>query len=110
MKTIYPSSYPENRMYTSSKSNAKKRGLTHTITPYDIVVPDKCPYLGVPLTNIQGNGVVFTNCSIDRIDNSKGYIPDNIQIISRLANIMKHTATEEELLVFATNVLRLHES
>ena len=110
MKTLQMSTCPEKRMHYSSKSNAKKRGLSHTITPCDIVVPDKCPYLDVPLTNIHGNGVVFTNCSIDRIDNSKGYTPDNIQVISRLANIMKHTATEEELVTFANNVLRLHES
>jgi cupin superfamily acireductone dioxygenase involved in methionine salvage len=35
--------------------------------------------------------------SIDRIDNTRGYIKDNIIIVSRRANILKKDATIDEL-------------
>ena len=43
--------------------------------------------------------------SIDAIDPTKGYNPDNIQIISMKANAMKNSASKEELAKFAEWVL-----
>lgn len=88
-------------LFKSARSNAKKRGLEHTISVSDISIPDVCPVFKTPF--------VFNtpySASIDRIDNSKGYVPGNVQIISRKANIMKAHATEEELKLFAEWVLR----
>ena len=42
--------------------------------------------------------------SLDRIDSSKGYTPDNVWVISRRANIIKHDATLEELLLISKNL------
>ena len=62
---------------------------------YDIwPIDNKCPIMqieficGEPRKN---------SPSLDRIDPTKGYVPDNIQIISALANRMKQDATPEEL-------------
>lgn len=99
---------PEKRLVNTAKLNAKQQGVEFSITEADIVIPTHCPYLGIELTNILGEGRVFSNYSIDRIDSSKGYVPGNIQVISDLANRMKQNATVEQLITFAKGVLKVH--
>lgn len=99
---------PEKKLLKASRGNAKARGLEHTITLQDIKIPDVCPYLGIKLTSeINGKNNAST-LSLDRIDNTKGYVPGNIQVISRLANNMKSNATLEQMAIFAEAVLKMH--
>lgn len=98
----------ERHMLKSTKEHALKFNREHTIVITDIVIPDKCPYLNVPLTREIGSGYMETNASIDRIDSTKGYTPDNIQVISRLANTIKNNATTAQLSTFARNILKIH--
>jgi hypothetical protein len=87
---------PELFLLQASKCRATKRKMEHTITEKDIHIPTHCPVLGIPI--ILGKGRPTNNSpSIDRIDNSKGYIKDNIIIISWRANDLKRNATIEEL-------------
>ena len=92
------------------KQRAKRFGLEFNLTETDIHIPERCPYLDIPLTNIRGQGRVHSNASIDRIDSAKGYYPDNIQIISDLANKMKQDASKDQLIAFAKGVLRMHDA
>lgn len=101
---------PNSKIHNSAQSSAKRRGIPFDLQRLDIVIPEKCPYLDIPLTHEKGKGFVISNASIDRIDNSKGYTKDNIQIVSRLANMMKACATKEQLITFAKNVLRIHDN
>ena len=96
-------------LYKKSKERAKKAGIYHSLSPDDIVIPSHCPYLGIELTSTLGEGQLETNASLDRIDSSKGYFKENIQVISRKANTMKNNASQEELITFALNVLKLHD-
>lgn len=84
----------------SSKSRAKANGIPFNLEESDIIVPDKCPILGIPL--IKNSGVHSANSpSLDKIDPEKGYVKGNVQVISFKANAMKNNASKEELLLFA---------
>ena len=98
-------SKPEWRMYTQAKRRAKERGLEFNIELSDIVIPDKCPLLGVPFVNGVKGDYEFTP-SLDRIDPTKGYVKGNIWVITKKANSMKNSATKAELLTFVSNVIK----
>lgn len=97
---------PEWRMHQRAKQRCRKSGLEFSITVDDIVIPDVCPILGIPLNMNSGRSGAYKNSpSLDRINNNKGYTPDNIQVISQLANAMKGAASDKELIAFAKWVL-----
>jgi hypothetical protein len=85
-------------MLHSAKQRAKQRELEFSITSDDIVIPDICPVLGIKIE--QGIGTRSrkrSSPSLDRIDNTKGYIKGNVRVISDRANSLKSDATIEEL-------------
>lgn len=92
-------------LYRQVKSRALKFNIPFDLEVTDIIIPENCPYLEVKLTRTQGQGRVWTNASIDRIDPDKGYTKGNIEIISLKANVMKNNASKEELVTFSKNVL-----
>ena len=87
---------PELALLASAKNNAKTSGREFTITADDIVIPTHCPILGVRLTPVGTSPRTF-NASIDRLDNTKGYVPGNIFIISWQANVWKGARTVEQV-------------
>lgn len=102
------STHPEYRLWKQAKDSSKQRGLEFSITKEDIVIPQYCTYLGVELTDYRDSGRHDSNLSLDRIDNTKGYVQGNIQVISSKANFMKRDATIEELIAFAKGILTTH--
>ena len=93
------------KILAKARENAKKKGIEFNIDLEDIIIPEYCPYLKIPLTHDLGKGQIKSNSSIDRIDPAKGYIKGNVQIISRQANTMKSDATPEQLRTFALSIL-----
>lgn len=102
----YREDHPVTHILRRAKNRAKLKGLEFNLTEEDIFIPILCPYLRIPLTNLQGKGFHDSNISLDRIDNSKGYVKGNIEVMSVLANKMKCNASTEQLEAFATEVLR----
>lgn len=95
--------YVIKRLWKNAKNRALKNNIQFTITEEDILIPVKCPLLNVTLQT--GTKYDYNNSpSLDRIDNTKGYIKENIWVISTLANTMKNKATLEQLLLFASNI------
>lgn len=93
---------PEWKMHQRAKQRCKQSGREFTIAVEDILIPDICPILGIRLNMNSGKSGAYVNSpSLDRIDNNKGYTPDNIQVISQQANAMKHHASIEQLQRFA---------
>ena len=55
----------------------------------------RCTYTDLPLT-AEANKI--NTMSIDRIDNTKGYVLNNVQLICHVVNIMKNKHTEEQFI------------
>lgn len=98
----YRERFPERGLWRNARLRARKDGLDFNISVEDISIPEKCPVFGVPFE--VGN---MNAASLDRIDNSKGYVKGNIQVMSRRANTMKGNSTIEELRLFAAWVSSL---
>lgn len=99
---------PEKWLWSQAKKRAKDKGLEFTLELSDIIIPEVCPIMGIKLEYIP-EGYYDYSPSIDRVDSSKGYTRDNIQIISSIANRMKWNATKEQLLTFCKGVLALEK-
>lgn len=91
-------------LWNAAKQRAKRDGLEFSLDRGDIVIPETCPLLGMPIK--RGRRGDDQCPSLDRIDNSLGYVPGNVWVISWLANKMKATATKEQLDAFAVNWLK----
>lgn len=97
---------PERKMWERARFRAKTNQLEFTLKPDDIKIPERCPYLDIELKCFSGRpGGEPYSPALDRIDSSKGYTPDNVQVISHLANMMKSSATKEQLVLFSKRIL-----
>jgi hypothetical protein len=75
--------------------SAKSRGLAWELTIDDGVElyrqqDGKCALTGVPIT-CAGDFTNGITASIDRIDNAKGYVPGNVQLVHKEVNMMRGT-------------------
>ena len=86
-------------IWSRTKSRAKIAGIEFALTRNDIAdmtVPITCPVLGIPLRMERGRHT-NNSLSIDRIDSSRGYTPDNVVFVSWRVNWIKGNASLDEM-------------
>lgn len=106
-----------NQLYHSMKRNSKARGHAWDDTwwsidkIYDIISNSKCSKTGLSFVYTESklkNKNPFSP-SPDRIDNTKGYEPSNVQWVVLIYNMMKHCYTKEQVDIFITALKENHD-
>ena len=107
-QTAWERANPESVLHRAARNRAQRDGTEFTIDVSDVNIPEFCPILGLRIEPRRGgHGPQDASPSLDRIDNTKGYIKGNIWVVSWLANKMKATASKEQLLAFAGGIQKL---
>ena len=99
---------PKSDMYACKKAQAKRKNIEFNISFEEIIWPDVCPVLGMPLIYQRGRGTkrrpYDDSPSFDRINPNLGYVKGNVQILSNRANRIKCDATPHELFLLSNFV------
>jgi hypothetical protein len=90
----YKQQVNETKLLWGAKKRSNMKGRECNIDVNDIDIPKRCPILGIELKENIGAGKYggSTNPnapSLDRVDNRKGYVKQNVAVISRQANSIK---------------------
>tara|TARA_R100000008_G_scaffold84782_1_gene73078 strand:+ start:270 stop:737 length:468 start_codon:yes stop_codon:yes gene_type:complete len=98
----YEKDYCKEKPWVRMTTRAKKRkNLPFNITAEYVksIWPEdnKCPALGIEFKQGVGKSI-DSSPTLDRIDNSKGYIKGNVQIVCNLANKIMSSATPEQVI------------
>ena len=90
---------PVKYILDTKRRTCKAFGVEFSLDESDVSpLPTVCPVLGITLNYAVTSGKPEDNSpSIDRLDNSKGYVHGNVRVISNRANRFKSNATVEEL-------------
>jgi len=97
-------------MLRAAKNRANKENIPFNLDVSDITIPDRCPILNIKLVQNSGKpGGKGDSPSLDKIDPTLGYVKGNVQVISHLANMMKSSATKEQLKLFADWVQKTYD-
>jgi hypothetical protein len=100
----YKVAHPARYLAWCARHRAKRDNVEFSITEQDIRMPTKCPILGIPL--FMGGRHNPNSPSLDRINNERGYVKGNINVISYRANALKSDATVDELKRFSKWIVR----
>lgn len=87
------------KMLSRARQRAKAKNLPCELGITDIIIPEKCPVLGIPLEfgNSEKKKAPQNNSpSLDRVIPELGYVIGNVQVISHRANLLKSSGTLEE--------------
>jgi hypothetical protein len=110
IKAAYYRENPEKVLLSGCKQRAKKKGLPFNLDLEDVIIPEKCPVLGIKMAHNRGrSGPSWSSPTVDRIVPEKGYTKGNVKVISNRANFVKSNATADELMAIA-KYMKEHEN
>ena len=88
---------PRSRLINAA-NRARNAGVPFELTEGDFEIPSVCPVLGIPLVPGKGRrGPTDSSPTLDRIISSRGYVRDNVVVVSWRANRLKSDGTMTEL-------------
>lgn len=70
----------------------------------------KCALTGLAMTWETDSGRVATNVSIDRISSYAGYVEGNVQLVCRIANIMKNALPQSEFIELCRKIIETSDA
>ncbi len=106
---------PKGRAYSiwrKAQAAAKKKGLGFDLTPEFLrmlIEPGVCMVTGIPFVYEKGEGRNWRRPfapSIDRIDPTKGYTKNNVQLVVWAYNAAKGTWTHEQVMTMAKALVK----
>ena len=96
-------------MFYAAKQRAKKKKIPFDLDMHDVVIPEKCPFLGTPLKAALGK-LSANSPTLDRIIPELGYVKGNVLVISHRANSAKNDLSLAELQTLCRNLAKFTES
>ena len=95
------------------KNGAQKRNLEYNLTGeymWNLLEEQnfKCALTGIPL-EIHKIKTSKITASLDRIDNTQGYIPGNVRWVHKRVNVMRMDMTDEELLEWCLLLIKYNK-
>ena len=95
---------PEYYLWKAAKKRSRDKQLDFNIEVSDIIIPQFCPLLNIPIIHKTGTGKPRPGSpSLDRLDNSLGYIKGNILVMSYRANVLKRDSEFQEMQMLVNN-------
>ena len=99
------------KLYYSARKKASSRGLVFALDFEDVlhkVALGRCAVTGIPfdmrLKPSKWCDLPF-RASLDRIDNTIGYVPTNVQVVCKIYNHAKWTWNDDDVLTMATALI-----
>jgi hypothetical protein len=93
-------------MLLHAKSRAKKNNLDFNIDLSDVIIPERCPLLDIPIY-VHDKHAGANSPTIDKIIPSKGYVKGNVMVVSYKANTVKNDLTIEQLELLVNRLKRV---
>lgn len=107
--------YPARKILTQCRGNAKQRGLECGLTLQmieEMLQPMVCSATGLPLSFERVEGQKHSRNpwypSIDRLDNSAGYVQGNTRVVCSIYNFMRSNHSDQDVLAVARALVARH--